>query len=236
MDIEKRMGGDAAKGEKVEDVALVRVERDSMHGPSQTISMRCHACKQIGTFEVFRQLPDLFPADGVLMGQRRCPNPECHAHIFFIHRHGKPLLTYPAERIDFDTSDIPANVTAALEEAIACHANRTYKAAGMMVRKTLEELCADRKAKGKNLKTKIRALRKKVVMSTELLDAADDLRLLGNDAAHVKSKTYDEVGRDEIEIGIKLTKEILKAVYQQAGLVQELQELKRKLSGASQEG
>jgi hypothetical protein len=53
------------------------------------------------------------------------------------------------------------------------------------------------------------------------------LRLLGNDAAHVEAKTYDSVGSEEIEAGIELTKEILKAVYQLNDLLSRLRALKK---------
>ena len=62
---------------------------------------------------------------------------------------------------------------------------------------------------------------------TNYLDALDDLRLLGNDAAHVESKDYDQVGQPETSITIEITKEILKGVYQMDSLVQKLKGLKK---------
>ena len=55
----------------------------------------------------------------------------------------------------------------------------------------------------------------------------DELRLLGNDAAHVEAKTYADVSSEETSAAIELTKEILKAVYQLDDLVKRLQALKR---------
>ena len=78
-----------------------------------------------------------------------------------------------------------------------------------MVRKTLEELCRERGAQGKDLKERIRDLGTKIVLPKELLDGLDDLRLLGNDAAHIESREYDQVGKEEVEIGIEFTKEVL---------------------------
>jgi hypothetical protein len=96
-----------------------------------------------------------------------------------------------------------------------------------MVRKTLEELCADRGATGDNLKARIKALGTKVVLPQDLLEGLDELRLLGNDAAHIESKEYDTVGREEVEIGIEVTKEVIKAVYQMSELVGRLRALKK---------
>lgn len=96
-----------------------------------------------------------------------------------------------------------------------------------MVRKTLEELCLDRQATGNNLKERIRSLGGKVVLPQELLDGLDDLRLLGNDAAHIESQEFNKVGQEEVEIGIEFTKEVLKAVYQYSALLTRLRALKK---------
>jgi hypothetical protein len=96
-----------------------------------------------------------------------------------------------------------------------------------MVRRVLEELCADRNAQGKNLKERLQALKGIVVIPQELLEAADELRILGNDAAHIEAKEYDNVGHEEAEAAIELAKELLKAVYQYATLVGKLRALKK---------
>jgi hypothetical protein len=204
---------------------LIRAEAVHLGGLTPAIRMRCPFCRVMGTLESFGtgdlQLP------GHYVGSRRCPNPDCRALIFTVTDGGGALIaSYPAETLDFDASDLPVPVARALREAVHCHAVRCYTAAAMMVRKTLEELCADRGAKGKTLKDRIRALREKVVLPEELFDGMDELRLLGNDAAHVESRVFNEVGKEEVEIGIEFAKEILKAVYQHASLLARLQALK----------
>jgi len=59
------------------------------------------------------------------------------------------------------------------------------------------------------------------------LGAADELRLLGNDAAHVEAKAYDAIGSAEAALAIELAKELLKAVYQYSALVTKLKALKK---------
>jgi hypothetical protein len=63
------------------------------------------------------------------------------------------------------------------------------------------------------------------VLPKDLLDGLDDLRLLGNDAAHFESNVYDKVGREEVEVAIEVTKEVLKGVYQMSALVKRLRGL-----------
>ena len=79
----------------------------------------------------------------------------------------------------------------------------------MMVRRLLEEICAENSASGQNLHNRLAAL--KILVA------------LGNDAAHVEAKAYDNIGREEAEDLIELAKEILKALYQLKGLVARLQ-------------
>jgi hypothetical protein len=130
------------------------------------------------------------------------------------------VRSYPAELIDFDSSNIPPAVTTSFQEALTCHSEECYIACAIMVRRTLEEVCTDKN-------DRIASLKSRVVLPVELFSAMDELRLLGNDAAHIEAKSYDDVGKDETEVAIALTKEILKAVYQLDELVRRLQALKK---------
>lgn len=139
----------------------------------------------------------------------------------------KLATSYPPERLDFDSTNIPASIEKAFGEAITCHANECFIACAIMVRKTLEELCHERGANGANLKERLRDLGTKIILPQELLDGLDDLRLLGNDAAHIESQEFNTIGREEVEIGIQFTKEVLKAVFQYSDLLAKLRSLKR---------
>ncbi|MCE9571029.1 MAG: DUF4145 domain-containing protein [Rhodocyclales bacterium] len=112
-------------------------------------------------------------------------------------------------------------------EALTCRAEGLHVAAAIMIRRTLEELCEEKKATGNTLKDRISSLQATVVLPKELFVALDDLRLLGNDAAHIEAKTYSSIGADEVDIGIELTKEVLKAVYQLDDLLARLRALKK---------
>jgi Domain of unknown function (DUF4145) len=200
----------------------------------QPLRLRCPECRHLATFDAVTSNAHhdaLLDPARVVVGQRRCPNPECHAHVFVVYdpEPGHALrVSYPPELIDFDTAGIPDRVVAAMSEAIQCHGVQCYTASAIMVRKTLEELCADRGAKGDSLRDRLLALRGKVVLPEDMFEGLDDLRLLGNDATHVESRVFEEVGQEEVEIGIEFSKEVLKAVYQHASLVERLRSLKAK--------
>lgn len=206
--------------------------------PDRGLKLRCPACLHVGVLAT-TSVNDVglylsFGSSSVkYAGIRVCANAECMQLLFVVHQDGTVLLSYPPERIDFDASNLPERVLACIEEAVACHANSCYVAAGMMVRKTLEELCEDRGAEGNNLKARISALGSIVLIPRELLEGMDDLRLLGNDAAHVEAKTYEQIGKEEVEISLEFAKEVLKAVYQYGDLLERLRSLKKVRSEAS---
>lgn len=201
------------------------------HAEAGRPSIRCPKCKQIGVLERFDNVVDLVKATAPqhFFLQRRCPNRECLTHIFLVLDARQAVLrSYPAERADFDSKNVPTRIANSLNEAITCAAEGAYVAAAIMIRRTLEELCEEKSAKGNNLKDRIAALRSNVVLPDELFAAMDELRLLGNDAAHIEAKIFDQIGTEEIELGLLLTKEILKAVYQLDDLLKRLQALKKK--------
>lgn len=96
-----------------------------------------------------------------------------------------------------------------------------------MIRKTLEEICSHEGSNGDNLKKRLQDLGTKIMIPKELNEGMDELRLLGNDAAHVEANTFGQIGKEEIEISIEFTKEILKATYQYEDLLSKLRSLKK---------
>jgi hypothetical protein len=161
------------------------------------------------------------------VGVRVCPNPECRGIVLVVIDSNNKAVVLPSEVLDFDSTDIPPAIAASLEEAIKCHSSQCYKAAALMVRRVLEELCEERGAAGDNLKQRIAALAKIVIIPQELIQAADHLRLLGNDAAHIEAKTYQTIGEPEVRLSIDLAKELLKGAYQYKGLLGRLTALQK---------
>ena len=78
------------------------------------------------------------------------------------------------------------------------------------LRRTLEIICKDQKAKGRNLKEKIKDLTKKCIFPAIINDASDVLRILGNGAAHGDDFEYDSSIVSEM---INFTQIIIEYVY-----------------------
>lgn len=209
------------------------------HSNATVVNLRCPHCRHAGAFHGFDNCHDLIynpvqsrvgtniKTDYDRAGLRRCPNPECRKLVFVMEAQTKAVDAFPPERIDFDATALPPKILASLDEAIACHSASAYRACALMVRRVLEELCEDKSATGNNLKARIAALKTVAVIPDELLTAADELRILGNDAAHVEAKDYDAIGKDEAQLAVDLAKELLKAVYQYNSLVTRLRALKK---------
>lgn len=160
-------------------------------------------------------------------GIRRCPDPNCGGIVFIVADvQGKIAQAFPHITLEFDTSDLPDNIRSSMEEAIKCHAIGCYRASALMVRRVLEELCEERQIIGASLKERLNGLKSKVILPNELLAATQELRLLGNDAAHIEAKTYDNIGEQEVSTAIELAQEILKAIYQYNNLLKKLISLK----------
>ncbi len=201
------------------------------------VNLRCPHCRHVGAFSGVGNCTDLAwsepgppphnQAIHFAAGTRRCPNTECLSLVQVVLQSGSLVESFPPEVIDFDSTNLPPDILSSLEEAIKAHAAGCFRASALMVRRVLEELCDDKKATGSDLKQRLAALSTSVVVPKELLDAADELRLLGNDAAHISAKNYDTIGTNEAELAIELAKELLKAVYQYASLVDRLKALKK---------
>ena len=214
------------KGTPVKIEHLGPSTRADFVGP---VSLRCPSCRQNGTFEPahpeVKDLNDLDRSRSYL--QRRCPNEKCNAHVFVVIGADRKILSaYPPEVIDFDSTAIPDHIVDTFEEALRCKSIRAHRAAAIMIRRTLEELCAERQAEGETLKDRIDALASLVTLPQSLLDGADVLRLLGDDAAYVEAKDFDQITDDELDVAILFTKELLKTTYQYADLLSKLQGLK----------
>ncbi len=190
------------------------------------VSARCPHCNKEAVLDQLGQ--DIGFNNGIICGQRRCPNLQCMKHIFVITQNGNLVAAYPPVRIDFNPDSIPVGVLKTFEEALTCQSNGALIAAAIMVRRTLEEICAERQAKGGNLKARLKDLQSKIVLPQELLDAMDELRLLGNDAAHIEAKEFSEISEEGLLVAIEFTKEILKGIYQYAALLGRLRALKPK--------
>lgn len=163
----------------------------------------------------------------VMAGQFKCPDRKCNGLVYLILNGGSIMESYPPIRMDFKKDNVPPNIVNTFCEALDCHSISCYVSSAIMVRRTLEEICIDRGATGSNLKKRISDLKSKIILPQELIEALDDLRLLGNDAAHIESQTFQNVSKQELDVAIEITIEILKGLYQYSELLGKIKSLKK---------
>ena len=194
-------------------------------GPIQTI---CPYCGYRGTFEAISR--DRFIQNQYICGQRLCPDQDCQGHLFVVlDRSGNLLFHYPFRNVSLNKENIPASIIKTFDEAVTCHAQNCFVASAIMIRRTLEEICEERRAVGKDLKTRIHDLKTKTLLPQELFDAIDELRLLGDDAAHIEANTFEQISSQELDVAIEFTIEFLKALYQYSSLLSKMRELKKNI-------
>ena len=194
-------------------------------GPIQTI---CPYCGHKGTFEAISR--DRFIQNQYICGQRLCPDKDCQGHLFVVlDRSGNLLFHYPFRNVSLNKEKIPASIIKTFDEAVTCHAQNCFVASAIMIRRTLEEICEERGAVGKDLKTRIRDLQTKTLLPQELFDAMDELSLLGDDAAHIEANTFAQISSQELDVAIEFTIQFLKALYQYSSLLSKMRELKKNI-------
>lgn len=186
------------------------------------IQAKCPFCREYSTLNP-TAINDLLVAPiDMILGLRQCANPECSSALYFARYATGQVVIVPPSEMDFDDSGVPDSVTSIFKEAISCHSNGCYTASAIMIRRTLEQLCDEQHCEGRDLLVRITDLKTKVVLPEELFEAMNSLRLLGNDAAHVRSKNFESIGVNEVTVSLELTKEILKATYQYKNLLSKL--------------
>ncbi|WP_444463895.1 DUF4145 domain-containing protein [Rhodobacter capsulatus] len=204
-----------------------------------SIQLRCPHCSALGTFGSvvgglrYKKRKAISSSyDIVTAAVRMCPNPKCCGLVFTITSSAQETLSVsPPELLECSFEDVPAAIAATLKEAIACHSAGSFRASAMMVRRLLEELCEDAGVEGRTLHDRLKGLRTKITLPEELFNAMDELKALGNDAAHIEAKSYAMIDREEAELSIELAKEIVKARFQHKSLVERLKS--RKTTGAA---
>jgi len=79
---------------------------------------------------------------------------------------------------------VPKTIQQAFTEARICFRAKAFNAAAMMCRRTLEGICFVHGVESGLLKVKLKTLKEKEIIKSRLFEWAEELRTLGNEAAH----------------------------------------------------
>jgi hypothetical protein len=105
---------------------------------------------------------------------------------------------------------VPADVLAAMEEAEKCLAVGAPHACGTMVRRAVDALGRDKKATGADLYARLDDLRKRGVITQDLYEWAEELRVAGRHGAHPE---WEDLTLEKADYAVLLLREIVKFVY-----------------------
>ena len=101
-------------------------------------------------------------------------------------------VLYPSDR-NVSTDSMPETASRVYADAARSYQVGLYEPCVIMCRKCIEALCQELGAKKGNLKERLAKLQKSGHIDQKLLTWADELRLIGNDAAHDLEITIEQV-------------------------------------------
>lgn len=159
-----------------------------------------------------------------------CANETCRVFVAVrIRPDGSSEAIWPRPRVSFQAANVPPAIADSINEAIDCYAVGCFRASALMFRRALEEICEDHgiSSKGRSLKSRIDDLKSEVLLPSKFLDGLHNLRLLGNDAAHIELKSFDQISEREVEAATKVVIRLIENIYQIDDLTDELNALKK---------
>ena len=126
---------------------------------------------------------------------------------YFTAWHGWTLL-YPS--IPTLPKEVPEHIRLGYREAALCFNSGSNTATAIMGRRTIEAICLERWATKSSLAKMVKELRERGVIAPQLLEWADQLRYVGNDAAH----NVDEfISREDAQDVLEFVRAIVEYVY-----------------------
>ncbi len=93
------------------------------------------------------------------------------------------IRLYPPQDKQVNPS-LPVPIKNAYQEALSCLKIKSYTAATIMCRKTLEGICSVHGIKARNLSAGLKEMKSKGIIESRLFEWAETLRISGNEAAH----------------------------------------------------
>ncbi|NMM29685.1 MAG: DUF4145 domain-containing protein [Cellulomonas sp.] len=116
------------------------------------------------------------------------------------------------------SSAVPERLRAEHSEARSCFEGKAYTATVVMVRRTLEGVCADQGVNERTLAASLAQMKEKDLLDQRLLDWAQALRVVGNEGAHY---TGERVSREDARDALSFAEALLDYLYVLAGKFEE---------------
>lgn len=110
-------------------------------------------------------------------------------------------------------STIPDHIAADFSEGLRCLSVDSHRAAVVMLRRCLEEAAIAKGAHGTRLLDLLQSLVEKRILSQAEHSLASGVRLFGNYGAHPQDDLLSSVTRDDAELVLQVTRNLLKKMF-----------------------
>jgi DNA-directed RNA polymerase subunit RPC12/RpoP len=102
------------------------------------------------------------------------------------------------------------DVKRATIEAENCFSVRAFNACGVMTRRAMHSLCSEKGAQGRDLHEQLKYLKDNNLITPDLWEWAEELRIVGRSGAHPE---WEDVSEEDAEYALKFLREIIRYVY-----------------------
>jgi hypothetical protein len=120
---------------------------------------------------------------------------------------------------------LPDVVRASYEEAVACENSKTWIACAVMVGRTLEAICVEYDPATKTMFATLKSMLANGVISQELYDWANELRVIRNYGAHATSQS---ITRQDAMEALDFLQAILEIMYELRPKFKKMQDRRKK--------
>ncbi|MBI2855745.1 MAG: DUF4145 domain-containing protein [Chloroflexi bacterium] len=117
-------------------------------------------------------------------------------------------IAYPYRKPQL-TQGIGEKVAFNYDQALRCRSAGALNTAAVMARATVESICQDLLATGRDLKERLNNLKESQKITPRLWEWADTIRLWGNDSVH----DFPEITEEEADYIINFSWEVIEHVY-----------------------
>jgi hypothetical protein len=138
----------------------------------------------------------------------------------------EPGRLFPVQEKQINPS-LPEPIRNTYREALACLKSKSYTAATIMCRKTVEGICSAHGIKVKNLSSGLKEMKSKGIIESRIFEWAEALRISGNEAAHDVQVTISMQDAKDI---VAFTDALLEYVFTFRDKFNEFTERRKKLA------
>jgi len=133
-----------------------------------------------------------------------------------------PIDEKTARKIQFD---LPATISKSYDDAVKCEQTEAWNPCIVMIGRALEAVAKDYNPKIKTISTGLKKMHAEGVISNELFEWANEIRILRNIGAHATEEDVEEVDARE---SLDFLQAILETIYHLRPMFQKMKERRKK--------